>query len=77
MNYKLFTENNNVQEWILPSSKSISNRVLMIRYYSKIPFEIENLSDSSDTQLLDFLIKNQQNVYDFRDAGTPYRPMIS
>lgn len=77
MNYKLFTENNNVQEWILPSSKSISNRVLMIRYYSKIPFEIENLSDSSDTQLLDFLIKNQQNVYDFRDAGTPYRFMLS
>ena len=63
---------------ILPSSKSISNRVLMIRSLCTHFFDIENLSDSSDTQLLNSFLQSTfsnegLNVIDLKDAGTPYR----
>ena len=41
----------------LPASKSISNRLLMIRALSGTPFNIGNLSESDDTQLLNNLIE--------------------
>ncbi|MCX6245823.1 MAG: 3-phosphoshikimate 1-carboxyvinyltransferase [Bacteroidetes bacterium] len=41
----------------LPSSKSISNRLLIIRALSSADFPVENLSDSDDTLLLIELLK--------------------
>ncbi len=49
----------------LPSSKSISNRVLIIRALSKKDFNIRNLSRSDDTKLMQSLldkIENQKNI---------------
>lgn len=61
----------------LPGSKSISNRVLMIKTLSGSSFEIENLSDSDDTRhLLDALetIKTGASmVIDIGHAGTDMR----
>ena len=45
----------------LPASKSISNRLLMIRALSGIDFTINNLSEAEDTLLLQKLIANVLN----------------
>ena len=42
----------------LPASKSISNRVLIIRYLSGWSGGIHNLSDATDTQLLNTIISS-------------------
>lgn len=65
----------------VPSSKSISNRALIIRSAGNIPFRINHLSGSGDTVLLDKLLKQidlprqtwQETVVDARNAGTTYR----
>jgi 3-phosphoshikimate 1-carboxyvinyltransferase len=41
----------------LPASKSISNRLLMIRAIAETPVSIQNLSDSDDTMLLGQLLE--------------------
>jgi len=51
------TKVNPPKQWIerqvkLPASKSISNRLLIIRYLCDAPFAVENLSDSDDTNVL-------------------------
>jgi 3-phosphoshikimate 1-carboxyvinyltransferase len=40
----------------LPGSKSISNRLLIIREFSRKPFVIDNLSDSGDTRVMQALL---------------------
>lgn len=65
----------------LPSSKSISNRALIIQYLAKKPFLIESLSQANDTHILSRLLKIiKQNLnstkaltIDCEDAGTAYR----
>lgn len=61
----------------LPSSKSISNRLLIIQALCKYPFQIINLSDSDDTNVLLKSIKlikdNKSNVIDVGLAGTTFR----
>ena len=65
----------------LPASKSISNRLLVIKALSEIDFRIINLSESRDTIILDQalqLISNQKSsleavTIDVADAGTPMR----
>jgi 3-phosphoshikimate 1-carboxyvinyltransferase len=53
MNYKVSHPTKIVNcEIDLPSSKSLSNRLLIIRSLCKENFEIENLSNSDDTQIL-------------------------
>lgn len=66
----------------LPSSKSISNRVLMINALCAQHFEIEHLSEANDTQLLMRLLHQIEHVtacqtIDCEDAGTPYRFLLS
>lgn len=65
----------------IPSSKSISNRLLIIRHLSKIKGNIDDLSDSEDTELLNtFLtqIENKtNNVFFCKNAGTTTRFLIS
>lgn len=59
---------------LIDGSKSISNRVLMIRALSQQNFAIENLSGSDDTNIL---LKNLDSVksqeYDCHHAGTTFR----
>lgn len=60
----------------LPGSKSISNRLLMIKAIGNLNFNIENISDSDDTKLL---IKALHDInsgkpqIDIGDAGTNMR----
>ena len=57
-------------EVVLPASKSISNRLLIIKYLSGSKAKIENLSDADDTKLLAQLIKKLEKHKDFSfDAG--------
>ena len=53
MNYKIYHPTKVVEcEINLPSSKSISNRSLIIQSQCEEDFSIENLSDSDDTKTL-------------------------
>lgn len=57
----------------LASSKSISNRILIIRALSETPFAIHRLANAKDTQLLDGLLKSEMPVLDAGAAGTTFR----
>jgi 3-phosphoshikimate 1-carboxyvinyltransferase len=61
----------------LPGSKSISNRVLMIKALSGLKFGIENLSDSDDTSHLQKALHDIKNssskIIDIGHAGTDMR----
>ncbi len=57
----------------LDGSKSISNRLLMIRAISKEPVELHELSASEDTQTLDRLLSRDSARWDAGAAGTCYR----
>jgi len=64
---------------MLPASKSISNRVLIIRALVDYPFEITNLSNADDTLILKNLLKRiqssneDQTPLDCGNAGTAFR----
>ena len=57
----------------LPSSKSISNRVLIINSLSYSPYSIENLSDSDDTKVMEKVLNSGTNHFDVGHAGTAMR----
>lgn len=58
---------------VLPASKSISNRVLIINALSYSGFEIENLSDSDDTKVLNEALSSNLHHFDIGHAGTAMR----
>ena len=78
-NYKLsFRKPPSEIEINLNSSKSESNRLLIIESLSDNQIELENLSQANDTVLLKNLIKsNSQNIWDAEDAGTTMRFLTS
>jgi 3-phosphoshikimate 1-carboxyvinyltransferase len=57
----------------LSASKSISNRVLMLKKLSGNQSVIQNLSDARDTVLMERLINSGDPVMDALDAGTTMR----
>ncbi len=57
----------------LDSSKSISNRVLIIRALCQEYFNIERLSTAKDTQTLLQLLSQKSDTYDVGPAGTTFR----
>jgi len=78
VNLQLHKPTNAIQGTIkLPGSKSISNRVLMIKALSGLNFSINNLSDSDDTNHLlhafESIQGNTSNVIDIGHAGTDMR----
>ena len=74
MTYKLSKPDRHLQGDIhLDGSKSISNRALIIRALSGEHFEIENLSTSKDTQLMQQLLASDGEVLDAGAAGTTFR----
>jgi len=76
MNIKLHTPKNTITGNIhLPGSKSISNRVLIIKALSKLDFLIENISDSDDTAHLCEALNQYENssFIDVGHAGTDMR----
>lgn len=62
-------------EITLDGSKSISNRVLIIRALSNTHFDIDHLSTSDDTKTLSNLLENvpDGNIYNVGHAGTTFR----
>jgi len=61
----------------LPSSKSISNRLLIIQALCMENFKIENLSISDDTINLQKAISSKENTINIGDAGTSFRFLTS
>ncbi len=65
----------------VPYSKSISNRLLVIRHLAGSNATINNLSDSDDTQMLNqFLqqIENKKNnTFNCKNAGTTFRFLLA
>ncbi len=57
----------------LPSSKSLSNRALILQALSNGNFSIKNLSDADDTRLMQKLIESQDTTLDCQNAGTTLR----
>lgn len=57
----------------LPASKSISNRLLIIRASSPDDFPLDGLSDSDDTQALQQGLQSVTDVIDIGHAGTSMR----
>jgi len=60
---------------LLPSSKSISNRALIIQALCKQKFKLKNLSESDDTRVLISALQNleQQDTVNVGAAGTAMR----
>jgi 3-phosphoshikimate 1-carboxyvinyltransferase len=58
---------------VLPSSKSIANRALIIHALSFSPYPIGNLSDSDDTQVMEQVFNSNINHFDIGHAGTAMR----
>ncbi len=74
MQYKLSQNDTPQQVQIqLPSSKSISNRLLMLNALSYSPYEIKNLSDSDDTKAMLGVLNSNSNKFDVGAAGTSMR----
>lgn len=57
----------------LPSSKSISNRALIIQALCPKPFQIHNLSTAKDTVVLQKALKENSSAINIGDAGTAMR----
>jgi 3-phosphoshikimate 1-carboxyvinyltransferase len=58
---------------ILPASKSISNRVLIINALAYSPFPVENLSESDDTVAMKKALNSNTDKFDIGHAGTAMR----
>lgn len=58
---------------ILPTSKSISNRALIINALAYSPFEIKNLSESDDTSVMLDVFNSNTTRFDIGAAGTSMR----
>lgn len=57
----------------LPSSKSISNRVMIINALSYNPYTARNLSDCDDTNVMALILNSNSNKFDIGHAGTAMR----
>lgn len=76
MDVQLYKPNQSIAGSIqLPGSKSISNRVLIIKALSGLNFNIDNISDSDDTNHLKQALDNFSNttIMDVGHAGTDMR----
>ena len=58
---------------LLPASKSISNRALIINALAGGTSTLSNLSDANDTQLMLKLVNSKTEIIDVEDAGTTMR----
>lgn len=74
MQYTISSSIKKIQgEITLPTSKSISNRVLIINALAYSPFPIGNLSDSDDTKVMEQVLNSNTNKFDIGHAGTAMR----
>lgn len=57
----------------LPASKSISNRVLILNALSYSPYEVRNLADCDDTEVMLRALTSNDSHFDIGAAGTSMR----
>lgn len=57
----------------LPASKSISNRALILNALSYSPYDIQNLSDCDDTEVMVRTLNSDSRDFDIKAAGTAMR----
>ncbi len=57
----------------LPSSKSISNRALILNALAYSPYDVENLSDCDDTKVTVKALDSNDTTFDIGAAGTAMR----
>lgn len=57
----------------LPASKSISNRALILNALSYSPYDIQNLSDCDDTEVMIKALNSNSCDFDIKAAGTAMR----
>lgn len=57
----------------LPASKSISNRALILSALSYSPYDIQNLSDCDDTEVMVAALNSNSRDFDIKAAGTAMR----
>ncbi len=62
---------------ILEPSKSLSNRVLIIRSLCGSPFEIHHLSESDDTVVMQKMLSSRETKLFAGHAGSSYRFMVA
>ena len=78
MNYKISHPTKIINcEINLPSSKSISNRLLIIKALCDDNFDILNLSECNDTRYLKNALKSNKNEIYVGNAGTSFRFLTS
>lgn len=78
MNYLIKKRDKNTRiSVLLPASKSISNRVLILNALSYSPYAIQNLSDSDDTQVMVRALESNGRHFDIGAAGTAMRFMTA
>ena len=73
---EIFSNNKTIYGSIdLEASKSISNRLLIIKEFCKTKFEIQNLSNAKDTKILNKILDSFETKKDINceDAGTALR----
>lgn len=74
MNYNLQCNNKEITgEIVLPASKSINNRLLIIRALSPKDFAINNLSESDDSKVMLNALQSNESTIDIGHAGTAMR----
>ena len=61
----------------LPGSKSIANRILIMRELTDAPIRISNLPDSDDVRLLNNILKNAADIEDCGAGGTTFRFLLA
>ena len=77
--YKMTTKVLNIQtntvnlEINLPSSKSISNRALILNALAYSPYEVKNVSDCDDTRVMIRALDSNDSTFDIGAAGTSMR----
>lgn len=78
MNYRIIKKDKTLKGIIsLTPSKSISNRVLMIRALCREQFPVLNLATANDTVLLQKLLSTTSGILNAEDAGTAFRFLAS
>lgn len=74
MKFAVSNSNKTVDATInLPSSKSISNRALIINALNYSPYPLQNLADSDDTVVMLKALNSNSNKFDIGHAGTAMR----
>jgi len=58
---------------VIPGSKSLSNRIMIIQALSGLKFNVHNISDSDDTKVLQEALNSKKSIVNIGMAGTAMR----